>query len=293
MNKYRIFLFLGLAVIAVLLLMVGLPEFRLRGGQPLSLNVDAAAPAAGGDAILPGGDIVYWLIRGMAALVIVGLPIYVVYSLFSPQGRRRLLAEIIIVLVLVFILDRVSRSIREQPQEAQPEIMEPSFEQPMSMGAEGASTEQFEARTPEWSVWVASIGTAVFLTGVVSLGLLLYYKKYYKRMTPADRLAREAERAVDALQQGGEFKNVIIRCYYQMSQILSSERGIRRDLAMTPSEFEQALEEKGFPSEPIQYLTKIFEEVRYGTRQPDKQEEEKAIWYLTVIAEASKDSHLG
>ncbi len=78
-----------------------------------------------------------------------------------------------------------------------------------------------------------------------------------------------------------------------MSQIIYSERGIQRELAMTASEFEQALEEKGFPREPIQYLTRIFEEVRYGTKQPAKQEEDKAIWYLSVIADASKDSRIG
>ncbi len=292
-NKVLYLLTLGIGLLAILILVISLPEFRLQEGQPFPLDMDLSISVMGTEAILPGGNVLYWFLRGMAALIIIGLPIYIIVSLFSPEGRRRLLAQIVIMLVMLFVLDRVAKIVQEKPKEEQAQSIEAPVEQPLSGEGENIQTEQFEATTPEWMVWGSSIAVALFFTGLVALGLWFYYRRYHKRLSPSDRLAQEAERAISDLQSGGDFKNVIIRCYYQMSQIIYSERGIQRDLAMTASEFEQALEEKGFPREPIQYLTRIFEEVRYGTKQPAKQEEDKAIWYLSVIADASKDSRIG
>lgn len=286
-----ILLFLGLALVAVLILVISLPEFHLRGGQPFPLNKDVVIPVLGSEMILPGGNIFFWIIRGIIALMIIGLPIYIIISLFSPEGRRRLLSQILVFVVFVFFLDMLSRAIQKAPQEEQAQSEEAPQVQAPGVSSVSSQTEQFQAKTPEWLVWAASIGVALFLTGLVALGLWLYYRRQFPRPTSLDRLAQEAEKAAAALQEGGDFKNIIIRCYYQMSQILYSERGIRRDMAMTPREFEQALEEKGLPSEPIQYLTRIFEDVRYGNMQPARREEEKATWYLTVIAEASRQGH--
>jgi len=291
-NKILYLLTFGIGLLAILILVISLPEFRLQEGQPFPIDMDISISAMGTEAVLPGGNVLYWILRGFAAIIIIGLPIYIIVSLFTPEGRRRLLVQIVIMLVMIFILDRVAKIVQEKPIEEQAQTIESPDDQPLSGEAENIQTEQFEATTPEWMVWGSSIAVAMFFTGLVALGLW-FYNRRWQRLSPSDRLAQEAEKAISALQGGGDFKNVIIRCYYQMSQIIYSERGIQRDLAMTASEFEQALEEKGFPREPIQYLTKIFEEVRYGTKQPAKQEEDKAIWYLSVIADASKDSPIG
>jgi hypothetical protein len=292
-NKILYLLLFGIGLFAVLILAISLPQFRLQEGQPFPLNMDFSISVMGTQAILPGGNVLYWILRGMAALIFIGLPIYIIVSLFSPEGRRRLLVQIVILLVLIFILDRVAKIVQEKPKEEQVQSIETPAEQLQTGELNNTQTEQFAATTPEWMVWGSSIGVALFFTGLVALGLWFYYRRNTKHLTPSDRLAQEAKRAISDLQGGDNFKNVIIRVYYQMSQIIYSEQGIQRELAMTASEFEQALEEKGFPKEPIQYLTKIFEEVRYGTKQPAKSEEDKAIWYLSVIADASKDSRIG
>lgn len=291
MDKKRttLLLILILSLVAVVILMIGLPGLNLKGGEPLALDLQVVIPVPGGDVILPGGNIFFWIMRGLIALVLISLPIFIVYSLFTPQGRRQLLTLAIILIVTVFLLDRISRSVQNQPKELPAPNVEVAPEQPSNTNSSGVPPEQFEAKTPEWLTWTVSIGVAVLLTGIIGLVFWLYYKRNLKRLSPVDRLAREAQKAATAIQEGGDFKNTIIRCYYQMSQIIYSERGIRRDQAMTPSEFVLALEEKGFPGEPIQFLTRIFEDVRYGTKQPEKREEEKAVWYLTVIADASKN----
>jgi hypothetical protein len=85
-------LLLGLALCAAVILAVSLPEFHLRSGQPLPLGGEVKVPLMGDSTILPGGNVLLMLIRGFLALMIIALPIYIVYSLFSPEGRRRLLS---------------------------------------------------------------------------------------------------------------------------------------------------------------------------------------------------------
>ena len=292
-NKILYLSIFGIGLLAILILAISLPEFHLQDGQPFPLNADFSISFMGTQAILPGGNVLYWILRGVAALILVGLPIYIIVSLLTPEGRKRLLVQVILLLIALFILDQVSKTIQNQPKAEQSPVAGSPAELP-EMGEIGnTQTEQFEAVTPAWMVWGSSIGVALLFTGLVALGLWLYYRRHVKHYEPSERLVLEAEKAISALQSGEDFKNVIIRCYFQMSQVIYSERGIQRDLAMTASEFEQALEEKGFPREPIHYLTKIFEEVRYGTKHPVKHEEDKAIWYLSVIADASKSKQLG
>ena len=58
-----------------------------------------------------------------------------------------------------------------------------------------------------------------------------------------------------------------LNCYAEMSQALQAEKGIRRAQAVTTHEFEKELLTKGFPGRPIQQLTRLFEQVRYGHQQ--------------------------
>jgi hypothetical protein len=74
-----------------------------------------------------------------------------------------------------------------------------------------------------------------------------------------------------------------------MSQTLQSEKGIQRGEAMTPYEFEQKLLARGFPARPIQQLTKLFEQVRYGRQQPGENEKQVAVESLGEIIAYCKE----
>jgi hypothetical protein len=87
---------------------------------------------------------------------------------------------------------------------------------------------------------------------------------------------------------GGNLKNTIMRCYYEMSQVINEQRGIRRDRSMTPREFEIYLESNGLPGEPVRQLTHLFEDVRYGDLAVGEKEEQQAQSSLTAIIEAVK-----
>jgi hypothetical protein len=68
-----------------------------------------------------------------------------------------------------------------------------------------------------------------------------------------------------------------------MSQVLSEQRGVSRESAMTPHEFERVLIKLGFPSEPIRTITHLFEEVRYGSIQQGENGMQRAISSLNAI----------
>ena len=71
-----------------------------------------------------------------------------------------------------------------------------------------------------------------------------------------------------------------------MSQVLSERRAIRREQDMTPREFEQRLVAAGVRDEHVRRLTQLFERIRYGGKDPGKQEEAEAVACLTAIVEA-------
>ncbi len=167
----------GIGLLAILILVISLPEFRLQEGQPFPLDMDFSISVMGTEAILPGGNVLYWILRGFSALIIIGLPIYIIVSLFSPEGRRRLLAQIVIMVVMLFILDRVAKIVQDKPKVEQAQSIESPVEQPLSGEGENIQTEQFEATTPEWMVWGSSIAVALFFTGLVALGLWFYYRR--------------------------------------------------------------------------------------------------------------------
>jgi len=100
----------------------------------------------------------------------------------------------------------------------------------------------------------------------------------------------EAEKAWQALITGLDLKDVIIKCYRQMSLALEQEQGIERKDFMTPREFENLLEAAGIPHEPIHQLTQLFEAVRYGNWQPNLVDEQKAIHCLQAIVLYSHDA---
>jgi hypothetical protein len=103
-------------------------------------------------------------------------------------------------------------------------------------------------------------------------------------------LGLEAEKARQALMTGLDLKDVIVKCYRQMSLALEKEQGIERKDSMTTREFESLLEAAGVPHDPIHQLTQLFEAVRYGNWQPNPMDEQKAIHCLEAIILYSREA---
>ena len=140
-----------------------------------------------------------------------------------------------------------------------------------------------------WTLLV--LGSLLLLLSMIGIGAIWIYRvpttnRALAELQEIDTELTQAQSALDALQAGGDLKNTIIKCYYQMCAVINEHRGILRSQTMTPHEFEDYLASKGLPGEPVHQLTHLFEDVRYGNLLAGAAEEQVALNSLTAIIEA-------
>ncbi|NLG74520.1 MAG: DUF4129 domain-containing protein [Chloroflexi bacterium] len=134
----------------------------------------------------------------------------------------------------------------------------------------------------------AAVSIGFLLLASVAAVIWLVWKRTRPQTFTLQRLSKEAEIALHTIQTGGDLRSTILRCYAEMCHILNENKGIVRQDAMTPREFEGRLLQAGLPEEPVRQLTRLFESVRYGAAQPDSRQEHLAVDCLTAIAESSR-----
>ena len=139
---------------------------------------------------------------------------------------------------------------------------------------------------PTLLFWLVGIG---LLVGSILLGIWIFTPSS-RRETTIELVGGEAEKAWQALMSGLDLKDVIIKCYRQMSLTLEQEQGIERKDSMTTREFEYLLEAAGIPHDPIHQLTQLFEAARYGNWLPNSVDEENAIHSLQAIMAYSREA---
>lgn len=279
MSKSKWLLLLIWGVLALFLILISaLPGLALQPGKSLPINL-----------LVPGeglGDYLYPFILFSLIVYTLGLLYFI---------RRRLLVVLIglalpaSVLLFMMWLASGPPSSTLEPVTATPAatpIMEVEVVEELPL--EEIVWEEVEPFTPPsgWALLAASFGAALMMVMIVA-GLGWYLWLNFRPLDPPlVELAREAQSALDALRDGDALYDVVIRCYHDMSRVLSESRGIRRQEGMTAREFESYLAAMGLPQEPISGLTRLFEEVRYGAREPNPAEEARAIASLTAIVEA-------
>jgi hypothetical protein len=231
------------------------------------------------DTPLPATDIVSLVLR--VILIVAGalLPFSIIYYLVSPEARKQVLKNLMVVLGFLLPLLLISRAQSGTTETIDETPLPPST----SADLPSAPEIPFVATPTQWLVVVADIGVALILAALlVGLGWALWRRRQ-RSSTSLDELAQEAQRAIDAIEAGADLKDTVTRCYFEMMQVLKEERGIRRQRAMTPREFERQLEKVGIPTTQVRRLTRLFEEVRYGDKRLGEQEQRQAVVSLTSI----------
>jgi hypothetical protein len=285
-GKRRIFLvILGVAILGILGLSIGLTGLSLQPGDLLPLS--GALPYGNYQGFdMPGGQALLQLIRIIYLLAIVTLPIMMIYLIISPAARRRLLKFLLrslpFLLGLYLFIMFLKRLQGNNPSDT-----------PLLLGAPpnqaGPAVVPTLAPIPgpsETAIVLISVILSLVMVSIIGVALWFLWRRSKPDLSPNRLIARQAQSALDALQAGGDLKNTIIRCYYQMSAVINQQRGIQRSQAMTPHEFEQYLASNGLPGEPVRQLTHLFEEVRYGDLPAGASEEQVALNSLTAIIEA-------
>jgi hypothetical protein len=211
------------------------------------------------------------------------LPLSIFFFIKYPDFRQKFLKRLgyfVLYGVILFLLGRKTQKPSPELEEAEQEIINTTILETQREAAEFISS--FGEADPKLNIVI----NITILLAVSVLAWYLYRRFFYKPDSTADQLKAEVEGAINEIESGVDLRNVIIRCYADMSQILMDRRGIQRQKAMTPREFELELQEIGLPQIAIQRLTSLFEAVRYGNAQLDSEAEQEAIHCLTTIAEA-------
>jgi hypothetical protein len=282
-NKALTLIFFGITLIGLILLAAGISDLEFNPGEPFSLN-EQENQARGETVNNDWMNVLLTVARVFMGLAVILMPFYILYVIFSKQGRLdliRLLAGLLPMMALLLILSRL-------PQDAffNEQLL---GENGLNFGDElaGAPLVQFAADPPAWLINLIGILLALFITGLAAI-IIINRKRLPVHAHPFERLAQKAEGAIHDLYAGKDLRETIIRCYREMSVVLDQERGIRRNETMTTHEFEELLQGKGLPEGSIHQLTLLFEDVRYGNVQPGEQDETRAIASLNEIVAAMR-----
>ncbi len=278
-RRLRILLALALLLGALLTLAGGLPRLEFDRGAYLLPEESEASPAEMGvrDAML--SDLRPGLLALVARLVFWGLvPLAFVVWFFRPGSKRRRLVMMLLTIASVIAVALFMRQAMAEITEFEPPPALALTPLPTPAGATLVPRPEYAPPPPSLAGWL-SLGVAGLL---VAAGLALW-----RRIRPADdaldRLAGDAQAALADLRGGGEFDDVILRCYLQMARTLEEERGIQRGQSLTPREFALQLQERGLPPEAVANLTTLFEQARYGRRQATPADERTAVESLEAI----------
>jgi Domain of unknown function (DUF4129) len=279
--KRKTLISLGLVMAIIMVLAASLPRLKLQAGMPLPRlenNQVAAAAAAAEPSV---GIQVNQFFGVLFSLILTGLFVYGLYKLVRGAKWIIITGAILRVAVISLIVGILIWLILRLPNSGN----FTSTTAPVAPTTEPQVTVPLEP-VPPALLWLVGIGLLVI--GILAGVWILTASS--RRARPITLVGQEAEKARQALRSGMDLKDVIIRCYRQMSLALEKERGIERKEFMTTGEFEKLLEAAGIPHEPIHQLTHLFEAVRYGNWQPNPVDEDVAIRCLETIILFSREA---
>ncbi|MBN1451045.1 MAG: DUF4129 domain-containing protein [Anaerolineales bacterium] len=279
--KRNSLLLLSTAGILTLLLAMSVPTLVLSPGEVFSPE-NSKGTILGSSDSFADGEISSWTFRGFMTLVFVLFSVYIIYSLFSAEGRRRLgvnLTILAILLMIVYYFDK--HPLTENAQEPEMPINSPADD--LNDDSDLSAATFSGGEVPTWLVVGIILGASALSTGLLVAGLRFFRQPPANPDSSLHQLAEAAQNTFESLQAGGSLETAIIRCYHEMNRVVKEQRGIARETAMTPREFEVELVSKGLPHTAVETLTRLFERVRYGSVSSGTGDETTALACLTEI----------
>jgi hypothetical protein len=270
-----------LALVALMGLAAGMRSMTFREGQAFGQNEPDTAPGNPAELIravlsIPlQTQLIFWaMILGMIALIAL---------LMSPEGRKRLLRTLfraaITYWVLYTLFTRYPQVLGRLGMAFAPTTME------SGELSDNVPPPVFTPPPPtSWMTYLLS-----FL--IVALAVFILWRAYsiWKQRKasasdePASKLVRIARASLHDLASGRDSSDVILNCYFRMSDVVSEKRNLSRSASMTPHEFATRLERAGLPGDPVKQLTRLFEAIRYGGQRSSPLMVKEAVACLTTI----------
>lgn len=280
-NKILIAALAFVALAALTILASGLGGMDFRAGQQFGAGTANGIRAAAIEAIsnmqaVPFQTQLLVLILLVILFALIGL-------LLSPEMRKRLLNAVIRAALTVWLLSMIFT--RYPNILSQLGLNLSALNAESSETATGAAAPEFTPpQSASWWAYVLSFG-------LLLLVLFIAWKAYsfWKELNAPSsdlakgRIAKIARASILDLSAGRESSDVILNCYYRMSDAVSHRKNLNRNASMTPSEFAARLEAEGIPSDAVRALTRLFESVRYGGQRSNPNMVSEAVACLTSI----------
>ncbi len=287
---------LAIAVVAMLLLIGGLSGVELEPGLPFAriwqfLVDQFSTSGLTGPAPVPAGssEALVDVFRTIFIIALICFPIAVILVLIDPDLRKRVLRTMLTTALLFIVLSLfLQRQANELETEGEPfNIGQPGE----GLGAvEPLPFDEFSPeRVPPWVAWGLSLALGLVVAVIVYRIVDHIRRNRAEAGLPLDQIAQQARSAIAEIEQGGDLRNTILRCYAEMSRTVREQRGLRRGATVTAREFTDNLIRADLPREPVQRLTRLFERARYGTGAPTREEEEEALASLQAIVDACQE----
>jgi hypothetical protein len=277
-----------LALGALTVLSVSLRSVSFRDAQPIGrgeadvLSVPAQAVTEPLHEVSLRSQIILWVSLGML-VVLVGV-------LLSPEARRKVIRIFIRVALAYWGLYYLLKNY--------PEILTA-----FNFGLWGAPSQKDIATAdvlpPVFTPPRETPLLSYLISLTIILGAVFLLWKFYRawmdlkpssRTAPLQEIARVARSSLRDLSSGRESTDVILNCYFRMSDVVANKKNLQRGMSVTPAEFASRLVQAGLPSDAVRRLTSLFETVRYGDRKAGPKDVNEAVACLTAIAQHCGES---
>ncbi len=249
----------------------------------LASGIDSVSPLAGkrlpnpfagfGDIALSestqgspwGANTLRILIQALFAL---GAAAVLLFVIFSREHRKQFAIIAVFLLLITLILAQVREIPQSQQQVQLQNEMNTEIGQPPLV-------EQVEIDIPKvnptnWQLIVIALGSSLVLTLAGSVFFIKVYpllrSRSSNRISILNQLGKSAGLAAHRIVTGDDPRAAILRCYQEMTQIVSKHDGVPDHSYFTPREFASRLSQRGMNNKDVDRLTAIFEAVRYGGR---------------------------
>ena len=272
--RRKTLILLGLMMILTVIIAASLSQLELQPGMPLPRleNNQVSLPPVEEEPLVAIS--INEFFKVLFALVLAGSMLYLIYRMIRGTSWKNLGTYIQPIVVIGLIACSIIFLIMLMPKTQGDLLVE------MPLPTETPLVTSPLGSVPVVLLWLVGIG---LLVSSILLGIWIFAPSHSRRETAIDLVGLEAEKAWQALITGLDLKDVVVRCYRQMSLALEREQGIERKDFMTTREFEHLSGTAGVPQDPIHQLTRLFEAVRYGNWQPNPVDEQKAIHCLQAI----------
>jgi hypothetical protein len=280
-NKRLILVVSILALGALTVLAIGLNNVPFRAARSFSREEAGDPKFVLPVAIDSDFDSPAWMQISVFALVL--FMVVLIGALLSPELRKRLFLIMIRVGITYWALYIVFTRYRELLTQMSLDLL--GADRAPGSASSGEPVPEFiPPQSVSLTSYLISFGIAVLL---IIVARRVY--AFWKEMNAADaepsfkKVAGIARSSLRDLSSGRDSTDVIINCYFRMSDVVADKRNLNRGAAMTPNEFAGRLEQAGLPGDAVRRLTRLFEKVRYGGHRSDSTSVNEAVACLTTI----------